>query len=353
MNRINIVFVSDVKTIDNCIVSMLSVLKNKNRDDIINFYFMADEFIKDFHKEKFECLNTDTSKIFFIHVNSQDYNVLRASTQRKDLPNNAYYRLSIADKLEAEEKAIYVDYDTYTCKSLHELYNINIENYYLAAVKDIWEVQRMNELKAVDIKTNYHYNSGMMLLNLKKWREDNVFQRLKEFAQSHPKKFILADQFLINSVIKEDVKIIDYKYNIQIPQHSEPIQYTNLDEYNQNIQEAVIIHYIFGKPWEFAKCRHPLRHKWWAIAREYPYYEELLSKYISQQSVQYHSQKISQVANMDIVRNIANYSKNRFNYYRCKLLSNLTFGSMRRHYKDKKKKLKAKIKEVRRFLKGK
>lgn len=51
--------------------------------------------------------------------------------------------------------------------------------------------------------------------------------------------------------------------------------------------------------------------------------------------------------------NLVNYSKNRFNYYRCKLLSNLTFGNMQRHYKDKKKKLKAKIKEVRRFLKGK
>ena len=55
----------------------------------------------------------------------------------------------------------------------------------------------------------------------------------------------------------------------------------------------------------------------------------------------------------DKIRDISNYSKNRFNYYRCKLLSNLTFGNMRRHYKDKKKKLKAKIKEVRRFLKGK
>ena len=47
------------------------------------------------------------------------------------------------------------------------------------------------------------------------------------------------------------------------------------------------------------------------------------------------------------------YSKNRFNYYRCKLLANLTFGKMRKHYKDKKKKLKAKIKAVKQFLKEK
>lgn len=47
----------------------------------------------------------------------------------------------------------------------------------------------------------------------------------------------------------------------------------------------------------------------------------------------------------------ANFSANRFNYYRCRLLANLTFGKMRKHYKEKKKKLKAKITEVRNFTK--
>lgn len=86
------------------------------------------------------------------------------------------------------------------------------------------------------------------------------------------------------------------------------------------------------------------------------YLNNMFNKYInaiSQIPIQYHSQQISQVTNMDILSNIANYSQNRFNYYRCKLLANLTFGKMRKHYKNKKKKLKAKIKEVRRLLKEK
>lgn len=51
--------------------------------------------------------------------------------------------------------------------------------------------------------------------------------------------------------------------------------------------------------------------------------------------------------------NLANYSKNRFNYYRCKLLSKITLGKLRKHYKEKRKKLKSKLKQVRKFLKGK
>ena len=44
---------------------------------------------------------------------------------------------------------------------------------------------------------------------------------------------------------------------------------------------------------------------------------------------------------------------NILNYARCYFLSKITFGKMRKHYKEKKRALKAKIKAVRRFLKGK
>lgn len=56
---------------------------------------------------------------------------------------------------------------------------------------------------------------------------------------------------------------------------------------------------------------------------------------------------------MNIIRDVANYSRNRFNYYRYKFLSKITFDKMRKHYKKKRKELKSKLKQVRKFLKGK
>ena len=41
-----------------------------------------------------------------------------------------------------------------------------------------------------------------------------------------------------------------------------------------------------------------------------------------------------------------------FSYYRYKLLSKITFGKMRKHYKKKRKEMKAKLKEERRFWSG-
>lgn len=340
MKKINVVFASNAETIDYCVVSMLSVLKNKSRNDYICFYYLADEYIKFYHKQKFSCLNTKESVIKFLSIRSSDYDSMRNSTLRKDLPNNAYYRLSIADKLCDEEKALYIDYDTYTCTSLSSLYDTDISTCYLAAVLDIWDFQRRTELNEVGIFTRTHYNSGVMLLNLKKWRNDNVFHKLKKFAKEHPQKFLLADQFLINSVI-QDVKIIDYKYNLQVQQHFEPIQYTDLNRYNNDIKNPVIIHYVFGKPWEFSKCQHPVRYKWWEIAHAYPYYEELL-KLCLKASLGHEIKN----AIMDLI----NYKKNRIQYIRYKILSSLTFGEIRLHYQKKEIEYLKRLKRVHSFF---
>ena len=83
----------------------------------------------------------------------------------------------------------------------------------------------------------------------------------------------------------------------------------------------------------------------WYYARRTPFYEELLFRSI----------QLNLASNMPFSEliNLANYSKNRFNYYRCKLLSKITLGKLRKHYKEKRKKLKFKLKQVRKFLKGK
>lgn len=47
-----------------------------------------------------------------------------------------------------------------------------------------------------------------------------------------------------------------------------------------------------------------------------------------------------------------NYKKDKLRYYRYKILSKITFGKMREHYKIKRKELKAHLKEVRKFLKN-
>lgn len=55
------------------------------------------------------------------------------------------------------------------------------------------------------------------------------------------------------------------------------------------------------------------------------------------------------VSNNDIIT----YATIKRRYYFFKFLSKITFGKLRKHYKKKRKELKSKLKQVRKFLKGK
>lgn len=82
-----------------------------------------------------------------------------------------------------------------------------------------------------------------------------------------------------------------------------------------------------------------------------PFYEEILFKNQNCQSC--NTNNAIKAIDLTIVRETANYLKNKIRYWRYRLLSKITFGKKRRKYKQKRKELKARLKQVRAFLKGK
>lgn len=277
MNNINLVYCCDEKAIKKCLVSMYSALVNKGEQDFLNFFFITDNTFSQQKHPEFEILNTDSSIIRFLKNDFADCELYRETTQRKELPVNAYYRLDIPWLLPEETRALYLDYDTIVLKSLWEVYNTNLSGYYLAAVEDAWKYKRARELSKYQ-RDMRHYCSGVMLLNMEKWREDKINEKFKHFAMRHKNVFILADQFLINTVINKNVVYLDFSWNLQIPrfERGEPIQYDDLIAYQKAQKSPSIIHYNFGKPWQFSRCLNPFIDLWWHYARKLPFYEELL-----------------------------------------------------------------------------
>ncbi len=281
--EINIVFVCDHKSVKKCAVSMLSVLNNKNELDYINFYFIYDE---NFTKEELECLdifNTSCSNITLCQVDSNDFIAYKNTTQRKAMPLNAYYRLHIPWVLYQEDKAIYIDYDTIVNDSLWEIYNLNIDNYYLAAVDDAWKYGRYRQMMHIQPESR-HYNSGVMVINCKKWRQENIKDKFIEFAKNHKDVFVLADQFLINTIINKNVLYLNLEWNLQLARKewNEKLEFDDDNELKNATENPKIIHYNFGKPWQFNACFNPFFHLWWKEARKLPFYQDILKSALSE-----------------------------------------------------------------------
>lgn len=110
----------------------------------------------------------------------------------------------LADKVDLPDKILYFDTDIIAFKDISSLWKIDIENFYYAAALDHYG--------RVFINPKY-FNSGVMLLNMKRIKEDNVFEKCRQLIQTKKMKF--PDQSALNIVGKGKTKILSSIYNSQ------------------------------------------------------------------------------------------------------------------------------------------
>ena len=319
----------------------LSIVKGK--ENISLRFFNMDEFIRKYELDKFFTAN---------HISI-----------------SAYFRLFVGKIFKGYKKILYLDCDVVATTDIAKLGNIDIAGYPVAAVLDVaihnslpisgydierWKIFKKYMADNLNFTTTQKYfNSGVMIIDIEKFNEID-FEYLLGLAKRNNRFF--HDQNVLNAAFENNYFQLPLKWNFQwnIKFHSVNGCYkTHLETAEVELYESYnalpfLIHYTSHiKPWK--DPYHTYANIWWEYARRSPFYEIILKDLYNK------NQQIvnNYTTDMSIVKDISNYSKNRFNYYRCKLLANLTFGKMRKHYKDKKKKLKAKIKAVKQFLKEK
>lgn len=113
-----------------------------------------------------------------------------------------FYRLLIPELIK-EDKVLYLDADTIVDDSLEDLFNLNINNYYCAAVRETFD-------REVHVTAEY-INSGVMLYNNKKIIEDNLIQ--KAFDLLNKNYYFYPNQDVISILCENKIKYIDSGYN--------------------------------------------------------------------------------------------------------------------------------------------
>ena len=62
--------------------------------------------------------------------------------------------------------------------------------------------------------TSRYCNSGMMLFNLKKWREDGIEGNVARYVRQHNGYVFFMEQSVMNIVLQDKIKILHPKYNV-------------------------------------------------------------------------------------------------------------------------------------------
>src|SRR5690606_2756667 len=181
----------------------------------------------------------------------------------------ALYRLLLPDLLPYEDKVIYLDSDVIVRTDLSKLFfQANLDGYYLAAVVEATLPFQEEYINNLGLKPGEYINSGFLILNLKKLREENVVRKLLE--ESNVEGLLFPDQDAINKVCQGKILPIQPIYNsirtYFLPQYKKTFLKYYKEEDWEAIQSYGNIHYTGGKPWKMYTVQFD---KWW------DYYERL------------------------------------------------------------------------------
>ena len=190
----------------------------------------------------------DTSKYFDIGLQDSTFDISKMG------------RLLVGEILpEDVNRILYLDCDMVILHSIRELYNTELGENIIAAVEEPTVLERVRYEIGLDFEASY-VNAGLLLIDLKKWRENNLGEKTISYSKSIWDKSLFGEQDAINGVLRWKIKKLlpkynffsNYKYfsyNSFIKVYGASLSYTKKD-LKEAKRRPVIIHFAGDeRPW--------------------------------------------------------------------------------------------------------
>ena len=215
---------------------------NKN----IKFYILNEDLPIEWFRLMTKRLSYFNSEILNIKVSGDSFKKFRCPSEH--INYQAYFRYLIPDYV-SEEKVLYLDCDIIVTESLDGLFNLDLKNYPVAVVPDL-------------PTTNDGFNSGVLLINNKYWKENDILNRLIKLTVEYHEK-VYGDQGILNILFKDKWYRLSLTYNLQVGSDSQENLIGNIGWYDLFDGIPKVIHYTYThKPW-FMHNMIRFKDIWW------------------------------------------------------------------------------------------
>ncbi len=199
------------------------------------------------------------------HKNCQKLNLYQFKSDNLNFPNienkhvseATYYRLYINQYLSGNpECVIYLDSDILCLNNpLPHLRNIKKqllnEDLLLAARPEHIKNSNNNYIfKHLNLKSNSYFNGGVLVLNYRKWINEETFEKLQNTVANNKKDLLWWDQDILNQVVDGNFLELNNFYNFKLS-----LDWKINEDYINN--EVVFLHYQGKlKPWNISGILH-------------------------------------------------------------------------------------------------
>ena len=264
----NIVFSVDKKYKEYLKVAIKSAIVNKNKDSYYNIYILCVDLSKK-DRDSFKVFESDKVKINTVELK---LGMLRGIVKRKInlhyVSQADFFKIFMPEIFKNFDKILYLDTDILILKDLTKLYQTNLGNKYIGAIK---RFDFSPKLK------NDVYNCGVLLFNLKKCRDNKISEEIVEFKNNNKKnttltqypfnKILNRQKTLLLSPIYNNIILPEEHFNIEMHKKNYAPHLNDIKDFQDLKEKTVIAHFAgIQKPWynpeiEFGEL-------WWQYAHQ-------------------------------------------------------------------------------------
>lgn len=263
---IHIACAADESYMGHCAAMVHSAITHANFDDGITIHFLHDAELSETSLQRLRCLVEKQGA--YLTNYCLDINQFNGLDTMSRISSIMWYRVLLPELLQDCDKVLYLDCDIIVMDSLEALWHTELENFYLAAVDNVFLNGMESRAKAVGLDSpNQYFNSGVMLLNLQLWRRDQCTHKVLDYARVSPEKLVWPDQDALNAVLARRRVTLHPRWNCPNACYYFPDAIKQWDSRlrDEALTQPGILHFEgpkYVKPWHYL-CKNPYQSKYW------------------------------------------------------------------------------------------
>lgn len=250
-------------------IALKSIRENSSRDYDYRIYVLHSGLRADY-TETILRMSEEGFEISFENVTERLKEISSLLHMRDYYTCTTYFRIFIAGMFPQYDKALYLDSDMVILGDIAELYHTELGDNLVAAAPcegvNSFEVYKDYVRLVGGLNPDYYFNAGMLLMNLKAFREENFYGQFAELLKLY-KFTVIQDEDYLNVLCQDRVLRLPRCWN------KTPVGKDILSR-----DELRIVHFLMTwKPWRYTDI--PYQEYFWEYAEKtefYPLLKEML-----------------------------------------------------------------------------